>query len=275
MNFRTDLAIETEKIENTRGFSSKKYGYVTMTFAEIEDENTFSKPKGRYVTLEFPQIDKLTDFSDLNSAIKGSLNELLPNKRDNILLVGLGNSEITSDNIGPKTATQILATRHIAGEFAESIGLKGLKSVSVMSPNVLGKTGIEVSELVSGAVEVIKPDAVIVIDALCSKSTNRLFSTIQMCDSGISPGSGVKNSRKELSQKTLGVPCVAIGVPTVVEASTVAYELTGKEIKDSVGLILTPKDTDLLSHRISEVLATALNVFLQPETDSEIILSLV
>ena len=161
------------------------------------------------------------------------------------------------------------------GKFAENIGLKGLKSVSVIAPNVLGKTGIEVSELVLGAVETVKPDAVIVLDALCSKSVERIFSCIQLCDNGISPGSGVKNARKELSQATLGVPTVAIGVPTVVEAKTVASELSKTSVEQSFDLLLTPKETDLLCERVSELLASALNVFLQPNIDKEIILSLV
>ena len=169
----------------------------------------------------------------------------------------------------------MLATRHIIGDFAEKIGLKGLKSVSVIAPNVLGKTGIEVSELIGGAVKTILPDAVIVIDALCSKSTERLFSCIQLCNNGISPGSGVKNSRKEISRKTLGVPVVAIGVPTVVDAKTIAFELTGKEAKSENEMIVTPKDADLLCEKISDFLSSSLNVFLQPKIERDVILSLV
>lgn len=275
MNFRTDLAIETENIEKQSNFSRQKIGQAEIIYTEIAKENTFSKPRGKYVTVEFPKIDKITDFSDIDKALKKGLEFLLPEKRENILVVGLGNVEITSDSIGPNTAQKILATRHITGEFAKTVGLNGLKAVSVIAPNVLGKTGIEVSEIVLGIVNHIKPDAVIVIDALCSKSISRLFNTVQMCDSGISPGSGVKNSRKEISRKTLGVPTVAIGVPTVVDAGTIAYELTGKEIDTNNSLIVTPKDADLLSHRICEVLATALNVFLQPQIDETVILSLV
>lgn len=275
MNIRTDLAIEIEKIEETPNFSKEKLGEVTITYAQIEQENSFGKPKGKYITLEFEDIEKIVDFSDVDKAIKISLNQLLPKKRDNILVVGLGNNEITSDSVGPQTAQKILATRHIADEFAKKIGLLHLKKISVITPNVLGKTGIEATETVWSITNSIKPDAVIVIDALCSKSVSRLFSTIQMCDSGISPGSGVKNARKELSFKTLGVPVVAVGVPTVVDANTIAFEFTGKQSKTKTDLLVTPKDADILSHRISEVLASSLNVFLQPKIDPQIILSLV
>ncbi len=275
MNFRTDLAVEIDNIEKESIFSREKIGQADIIYTEINENNIFLKPAGKYVTVEFNDLAEIVDFSDIDKALKKGLSYLLPEKRENILVVGLGNSEITSDSIGPATAQKILATRHIAGEFAKTIGLENLRAVSVVSPNVLGKTGIEVSEIILGVVNRIKPDAVIVIDALCSKSISRLFNTIQMCDSGISPGSGVKNSRKEISRKTLGVPVVAVGVPTVVDAETIAYELTGNESQTKSNLIVTPKDADLLCHRISEVLAAALNVFLQPQIDESVILSLV
>lgn len=274
MSLRTDLAIEIENIKKEKEIS-KKIGQADINFIEISKENSYLKPHGKYATVEFPELQTITDFEDIYNAIQQALGFLLPVKYKNFLVVGLGNSEITSDSIGPNCAQKILATRHIAGEFAKTIGLENLNSVSVIVPNVLGKTGIEVSEIILGVVKHIKPDAVIVIDALCSKSVSRLFNTVQMCDSGISPGSGVKNSRKELSFRTLGVPVIAIGVPTVVEAKTIAAELTGKESKFESDLIVTPKDADLLSHRISEVISTALNIFLQPNVDKEVILSLV
>jgi spore protease len=263
MSIRTDLAIENTK----NPLKKEKTGDVTTYFLEENNE--------KYYTLDFKRIDKMLNFENLENALFSSLDNLLPKSREKILVVGLGNTEITSDSIGPKVCEQILATRHIMGNFAEKIGLKGLKSVSVIAPNVLGKTGIEVSELIGGAVKTVMPDAVIVIDALCSKSTERLFSCIQLCNNGISPGSGVKNARKEISRKSLGIPVVAIGVPTVVDAKTIAFELTGKEAEDENEMIVTPKDADLLCQRISEFLSTALNVFLQPEIDREIILSLV
>ncbi len=263
MNIRTDLAIENMQ----KPLKSEKTGEVISYFLQKENR--------KYYTLDFKRIDKMVDFEDLEKAFIKALEDLLPKRKEKILVVGLGNSEITSDSIGPKVAEKILATRHITGNFAESIGLKGLKSVSVMAPNVLGKTGIEVSELVLGAVRAVEPDAVIVVDALCSKSVERLFSCIQLCDNGISPGSGVKNSRKELSRKTLGIPVVAIGVPTVVDALTIAFELTGSEAKENIDMIVTPKDADLLCEKTGLFLSRVLNIFLQPKIEEEVILSLV
>ncbi len=263
MSIRTDLAIE---IEN-EGYTTEQTGSVKTHFLENEG--------GKYYTLEFESVEKLSDFKDIETSVFSALRNLLPQKQNKILVVGLGNLDITSDAIGPLVANKIFATRHIAGSFAESIGLENLKSVAVMAPNVLGKTGIEVQEIVKGTVDTVKPDAVIVIDALCAKSIARLFSCIQLCDKGISPGSGVKNSRKELSKNTLGVPVIALGVPTVVDAMTISYELTGNIAKTHTDLIVTPKDADLLCHRMAEMISEILNVFLQPEIERDVILQLV
>lgn len=278
MSIRTDLAIEEKIEENGLKTVKKRQGEVEICEVEIYDSEKakkLNKRVGKYITVEFESVEKITDYSDIKRSVKEALLSIAPENLNNVLVVGLGNTEITADSIGPKTAVRLLATRHIAGEFAEKIGLGGLHSVSVVTPNVLGKTGIEVTELIEGLVKKINPQAVIAIDALASLSVNRLFRTIQLSNSGISPGSGVKNSRKELSQKTLGVPVIAVGVPTVVDALTLAFELTGKETVTDTDMIVTPKDADLLCHRISEILAEALNVFLQPEIEEEILLSLV
>lgn len=240
-----------------------------------EGEERIGKPIGTYITVEFPEIYKINDYSNLKKAIIKALSILLPSGGKNLLIAGLGNTDITPDAVGPFTAKKILATRHISGQFAESIGLKGLKSVSVIAPGVLGQTGIEVSELIKSTAQTVKPDAVIVIDALASKSTDRLFKTVQLSDTGISPGSGVKNSRQEISEKTVGVPVIAVGVPTVVDAETLAFELTNKDPEKNSDMFVTPKEVDLLCDRISEILSLALNVFLQPEIDEDIILGLV
>ena len=282
MSIRTDLAIELTENENgeQRGVEEefKEEGEIKISTVKItskEGEEAVGKPMGSYITLEFPPIYKISDYSELKNSLVWALNTLSPEKRESILIAGLGNTEITPDAVGPLTAKQILATRHISGQFAENIGLKGLKSVSVITPGVLGQTGIETAELIKGAVEAVKPDAVIAIDALAAKSTKRLFKTVQLCNTGISPGSGVKNSRQELSEKTLGVPVIAVGIPTVTEADTIALELTGKEPEENSDMLVTPKEVDLLVERISELLAHSLNRFLQPEIEDEIISQLV
>ncbi len=282
MSIRTDLAIELSGGENEeiRGVEKeiKKEGEIRISSIKItskEGEEAVGKPMGSYITLEFPPICKICDYSELQNSVVSALTQLLPERKKSILIAGLGNTDITPDAVGPLTAKQILATRHISGQFAENIGLKGLKSVSVITPGVLGQTGIETAELINGAVEAVKPDAVIVIDALAARSSGRLFRTVQLCNTGISPGSGVKNSRRELSEKTLGVPVIALGIPTVTDADTLALELTGKEPERPTDMFVTPKEVDLLVERISELLAFSLNRFLQPEIDGEIISQLV
>ncbi len=263
MGIRTDLAAESLKIEQTDGYFFEADGEFILHFNEISGRESCNKPKGKYLTLEFKRIDMITDFEPFERLFLKGMKMLLQ-KSENVLVVGLGNREITADSIGPKTAEKILATRHIMGEFAENIGLRGLKSVAVLVPNVLGKTGIEVQEILNSICEKTQVDTVIVIDALCAKSEERLFKNVQITDSGIAPGSGVKNSRREISQKTLNKRVIAIGVPTVIEF---------KESREN--LIVTPKDCDLLTDKISEILSRNLNLFLQSEIDREILFQLV
>lgn len=279
---RTDLAIESPQAsrlckkeskisENCKPFCEKFY----LKIETDEDEKNCGKPKGSYITLQFKDLMKFDGSEEIEEEIIESLDNLLPSKRENILFVGLGNSDITSDSIGPRISKKIMATRHIKKDFAEKIGLNGLKSVSVIAPGVLGNTGMEVVEIIKGICGKINPDAVIVADALAAGSIKRLFTTIQLCDTGICPGSGVKNSRKELSLKTLGIPVIAIGVPTVVDAVSLCEELSGRESLSDTDLIVTPKDADILCHKVSEIIGKALNIFLQPEIDRKIIMSLV
>jgi len=272
---RTDLAIEFEKPAQKSRTQHKNFGRIGVVFSNLEEDNIYGKRKGKYATLKVGNISLLPDYSEIEKALVFCLEKLLPKKREKVLVAGLGNREITSDNIGPNIASKILATRHIKEEFSKLDGFEKMKSVSVISPSVLGKTGVETSEIISAMVEKIKPDCVIVIDALCASKIENLFSVIQLCDSGISPGSGVKNNRKELSYETLKIPTVAIGVPTVIEAKVIAKELTKNEKTQASELLVTPKDADLLSENITQAISTALNVFLQPDIDREIVLNLV
>ncbi len=267
MSIRTDLAIEKEDTKNLYKTSEETVEKIKITRLEKGNE--------KYVTIEFESLDKIAEYDTLEEEIIKGLRFVVGSVTDNVLVAGLGNTEITPDSIGPLTANKILATRHIAGNFAEKIGLKNLKSVAVISPSVLGKTGIETAEIIKGIKDKISPDFLIVIDALASSSISRLFCSVQISNQGISPGSGVKNSRQEISEKTFNIPVIAIGVPTVVDAKNLANELTGEKVKKETDMILTPKDADLLSHRMSEIIARSLNVFLQPETEKEWVLALV
>lgn len=279
---RTDLAIEinSDLSGEANGVEREESvnGDVKTTVIKItseKGEKILGRPCGTYITLEYPDINKIADYSGIKEEIKKAFSFLLNGVNGTVLAAGLGNTEITPDSVGPFTAKKILATRHISGQLAESIGLKGLKSVAVITPDVLGKTGIETSELIKSAADTVKPEAVIVIDALAAKDTERLFKTVQMCDTGIRPGSGVKNSRSEISKKTLGVPVIAVGVPTVTDVESIAYSLTGVVPETESGLFVTPKDADLLCDRISEILSLSLNEFLQPEIEPDIIAGLV
>ena len=282
MTGRTDLALELTESEKYPKDGvlkeERRSGDISVTKIEIvseEGERALGKARGRYITVEFPPVTRIVDCAELEKKLADELAKLFPDKKAPLLVAGLGNTDITPDAIGPLTAGRLLATRHISGQFAKELGLDGIRSVSVLSPGVLGQTGIEASELIKAAAGTVKPAAVIVIDALAARSTRRLFTTVQICDTGISPGSGVQNKRKELSAATLSVPVIAVGVPTVVGAEIMAEELTDSKSRSSEGLFVTPKDVDMLSDRISGILARALNAFLQPEIKPDILSQLV
>ena len=282
MGIRTDLVLEEKEIcKDNSGIEVKeeKLDGINISYTEIKSSKAaekLSKPQGKYITLEFSSFEHLVDYGELTEALVNSLKKLLPQNRENIMVVGLGNSDITPDALGPLAVNKVLATRHINKALADSLGLSGLKSVSVITPGVLGKTGIETAEMIMSAAEKIKPTAIIAIDALAARRPSRLCNTIQLTDTGISPGSGVQNSRRELSLKNMGVPVIAIGVPTVVDISTYRFDLSGEEESESEGdMIVTPKDIDRLIGQASEVLSRSLNIFLQPQIDSDILLNLV
>lgn len=286
MSIRTDLALEQKELnpDFTDGIESteKQLGDIKITRIKITNrsgEKALGKPIGTYVTVEMPP---LTDSGELNEdavdAISNELVSFLPEK-GLILVAGLGNTSITPDAIGPKAASGVLATRHIEGEIARSIGLEDMRAVAVIAPGVLGQTGIETGEIIAGIAELIKPAAVIVIDALASRCLSRLGCTVQMSDSGICPGSGVGNSRAEISRRTVGVPVIAVGIPTVVDAVTLAQDLTGQECKVTVNprgakMIVTPQEIDLLITRGAQTVSRAVNCALQQNTDRETLMAL-
>lgn len=289
MYFRTDLALELK--ENLQGdlngikCEEKVENDVHISTITVENENgekLIGKPRGKYITFTFPSIsDDASPAEERAQMIAKHLSGLLPDGL--VLVAGLGNTEITPDALGPYTAARVLATRHINDEIKRASGLDDLNPVAVISPGVLGKTGIETFEIIKGIVDSINPSAVIAVDAFASKSLSRLGTTVQIASSGISPGSGVKNKRKELSRESLGVPVISIGVPTVVDGTTLAAELLEDE-SDSVmekvrpegrDMFVTPREIDLIISRSSRFLSLALNLALQPEYSAEEIESLV
>ena len=294
MNFRTDLAMEAvqllERADNGIKQHKKNIGDLEITQVTIETDSAakkLGKLKGEYITVELPTFtDNFQDIDDKIEVISKQIRFLLP-REGLIFVIGLGNEAITPDALGPKTIKSILATRHITGEIARSTGLEALRSVAAIAPGVLGQTGIEVSEIIQSVVKKINPAALIVVDALASMETSRLGTTIQICNTGISPGSGVGNARPGINQESMGVPVIGIGVPTVVDAQTLAQNLfdsaesqsfkkiTQKTAPRGEPMMVTPREIDLLIERASKLLAMSINGALQPNFSVEDIMSLV
>lgn len=272
---RTDLAIElNERRTGHAGIEEirEEHGGVTVTRIKITNgagERALGRPKGNYVTVEFGDILSPDERPEIKKAVKRELKNLLPQKCETVLAVGLGNPDITPDSIGPLCARRIFATEHISHELAAAAGLDGIRGVAVIAPGVTGQTGLETGRLITATASLLSPDAVIVTDALAARSRSRLFKTVQLCDTGIAPGSGVSNSRKEISRSTTGVPVIAVGVPTVIDTDTLIEELTGLPPSEKSELFVTPKEVDLLSRRAAELLADVLNSVLQPNIELE------
>ena len=245
-----------------------------FSFDEMSRLIAYAHKLSRRVYVTFNTLVKEDELDEAAQEL-ARLEELRP---DAVIVQDLGVVRIAREYF-PKLvlhgSTQMGLHNSAGLAVAKELGLDGIRSVSVLSPGVLGQTGIEASELIKAAAGTVKPAAVIVIDALAARSTKRLFTTVQICDTGISPGSGVQNKRKELSAATLSVPVIAVGVPTVVGAEIMAEELTDSESRPTDGLFVTPKDVDMLSDRISGILARALNAFLQPEIKPDILSQLV
>lgn len=291
MNYtRTDLALETheyftenaEKIDGIKVIDkSTKDINITQVVVETQDAaKKLGKPIGNYTTLQFPDL-RYIDKALYEKACKKVAEEiqLLLNDDINkpILVVGLGNRAITSDSLGPEVVDRLIITRHLFSHGV-NIPLENYSSVCAIAPGVLGITGIETEEVISAVCEKVKPCAVIVVDALAARSIDRITNTIQICDTGISPGAGVGNNRKEISEKTLGIPVIAIGVPTVVDAATIAEDTlslafsdlaenlpfdeilrSGKISQEILNFTTTPKEIDVLVKKAAEVVANGIN----------------
>ena len=277
---RTDLALEEREsrgsadLEGVRFLERDISGY-RVSEVIIENEigsQALCKPAGRYITIELDRLIRREDsaFEDGARALASLLSDLLP-ENGPVLIAGLGNPAITPDAVGHIAAKNALVTLHLidapGGVFSD------LRSVACVEPGVLGTTGIESVEVVRAVAEKIRPAAVIAVDALASRRAERLCRTVQVTDTGIVPGSGVGNARKELSANTLGVPVIAVGVPTVVDAATLAASLAedcGARLDEDRlrsaggGLIVTPRDIDSKVADISKLVGYGIDLALQP-----------
>lgn len=299
MAIRTDLAIECREMfaEEISGVESKAHDSdgITVTHVRIstqEGARQIGKPVGNYVTIEINKMicadDEITQRGA--NAVSSELKKLfVGQKLDSVLVVGLGNRYITPDSIGPKTVGKITVTRHITKEAQMGFDFS-VRPVSAVAPGVLGITGIETGEIVKGVVEHVKPTLVIAIDALAARKLSRLGTTVQLSDTGICPGSGVGNNRKELTERTLGVPVIAIGVPMVVDVRTLANDIMesiSAFIKEKKGseqaylfcssesslinsaltdnnenMVVTHNDVDMISEQASDIIAEGINIAL-------------
>ena len=279
MSIRTDLVLETREMfaEEISGVESvqKDTDGITVTHVKIttpEGAEKIGKPMGNYVTIEIQNLE--TEDEELckrgANAVCEELKKMIKLAPDaSVLVAGLGNQYITPDSIGPKTVSKLTVTRHITKESGMGLDFN-IRPVSAVAPGVLGLTGIETSEILLGVTERVKPSLIIAVDALASRKLSRLGTTVQIADTGISPGSGVGNNRNEISEKSLGVPVIAIGVPMVVDALTLATDIleTVSEKTDALNtflfsekknMVVTPNDVDVISEQAAEIIAEGIN----------------
>ena len=305
-NFRTDMAVERNEIYKKNNSLAEKIDGIENANKIIKDieiskvkitnengANALGKPVGNYITLDVKEIKNADEerIEEIAEIMADELRTVIGehvSDTDDILVVGLGNRYVTLDALGPKVVPEIEVTRHIL-EYMPKIMPEDTRPVSAISPGVLGITGIETMEILNGIVQNIKPKMLIVIDALATRKLERISSSIQIADTGIVPGAGVNNARKEISINTLGIPVIAIGIPTVVDLATITNECINifienlqqkamsnstlnelkekdnyEEIKEALipkdyNMIVTPKEIDKLIDNMSEIVARGIN----------------
>lgn len=316
LNFRTDLAIEAKE-HYAKEHKNEIDGVIVeeeiindskVTKVRIESEEgakKLGKPIGNYITIDIPEHTvydgELMD--DLSKAVGISLKDLVGLSEDKlVLVVGLGNRKVTPDALGPKVVDKIMITRHLKEVMPDTID-DSIRPVCAIAPGVLGITGIETGEVIKALVDKIKPDMVICIDALASRRIQRVNRTIQISDTGISPGAGVNNHRMRINEETLGIKVIAIGVPTVVDAATIANDSIDLVIDELISqseegsdfykmiknidkneksalikellnpyvgdLMVTPKEVDLVIDSLSKIISNAINIAIQPNLEME------
>ncbi len=272
---RTDLAMERLEDQGEQpipGVESRQWQQSPLSIHRIHilderGEQALERPRGRYLTAQMEE-QALSDSQWIYRSAKvlsRLLQPLLPESGP-VLVAGLGNRAVTPDALGPLTLEHLIVTRHLIRVMPSEFGR--MRPVCALSAGVLGTTGIETAEILRGAVERVQPAAVVAVDAMASRSLDRLCRTFQLCDTGIAPGSGACNPRQELNRHTLGVPVIALGVPTVVEARTLALDLMpeGQLSEDKApdaGMLVAPKDIDLQLAKCAKALGYALNLALQ------------
>lgn len=283
---RTDLALEARENldksgEELNGIqiqeeedSQNHIHTTTVTIKTEKGAKAIGKPVGCYVTMEVPDLGSEDEgyHREISEVLAQRLKSLRKNRVGSVLLVGLGNRNVTPDALGPLVMDNLKITRHLFKEFG--LTEEGKNQVSALVPGVMAQTGMETLEIIRGVVDETRPDMVIVVDALAARSIKRLNRTIQISDAGIHPGSGVGNHRCRLNHETLGVPVIAIGVPTVVDAATIVYDAIGQteleedqvqDLREQMApglntMFVTPKDIDETVKKVSYTISEALNI---------------
>lgn len=319
INIRTDLVLEAREIykeshKNAPDIDGievleEKEKDINVTTIKVKNDNgaeKIGKAKGNYITIDIPKFTAYDgETMDRVSIVLAEVLERLIkiDTEKTVLVVGLGNWQVTPDALGPKVTEKIMITRHLKTVMPEVID-DSVRPVCSVEPGVLGVTGIETVEIIKGVVEKIRPELVICIDALAARRVERVNTTIQVGDTGISPGAGVGNNRKQINEENLGVKVIAIGVPTVVDAVTIANDTIDlvvdslirnsssgtefykmlksidknekenliKEVtttRNSTDMIVTPKDIDLIISSLSKIIANGINMALQPNMNME------
>jgi len=291
-NIRTDLAVETREEIAKKGeigdgvvFGEEVVDGYLCSEIEITNETgekTTGRNIGKYITIEFGKIwlKEYHEFVVAVELIAKKIKELAGTGNTKVLVAALGNSYITADSIGPKTLPKILITRHLKHQIPGLYNSMGLIEMSGISPGVLGQTGMETAEIILSITEEIDPSLVIIIDALASRKISRLATTVQLSNAGISPGSGVGNHRQAIDAKLLGTKVISIGVPTVVDAATLSYDVIEKAYEyldvqpderitrdilnatlEEMGgnFFVTPKESDIIISEVSKVIGYAIN----------------
>ncbi len=279
-NIRTDLAVESSPPKGSKGAEDGIKTVVTVSegFSVTETEvapgvgeEVTGRKAGLYITVDTGRLwleDSLRRHSAVR-LIKELLIKLMPaDLESGVLVVGLGNEDITADSIGPETAARLVVTHHMRRLDPSLYDALSFGDLAAVVPKVLGQTGVESSVLVRAAAQSIKPACVIAVDALAARSLARLATTVQLTCAGIAPGSGVCNSREELSGETIGCPVIAVGVPTVVDVPTLLWEHGGEPQKGSEGYFVTPKETDVMTRVMAEVIAAAINGAVHRNTEN-------
>lgn len=294
-NIATDLAVESKEFISKKSdidgikseeFEDNGYKITKIHINTKEAAKKLSKDIGTYITIDLKDINKISSIKDITEVIKKQLLTLFPDKIfKNVIIAGLGNKDLPPDALGPLTTDNTLITRHLKDVLPDYFKNNILNTVSCITPGVLGKTGIETVESIKAMAEKIHPDLIIVIDALASRGIQRLVNTIQMSNTGLCPGGGIGNKRKEISENTVGAEILSIGVPTVVDVASLSYDIlsmlndseidihhkkiTDTLIKNNDNFLVSVNDIDKIVEKLSKILGFSINQFLHPKLSFE------